>query len=351
MISTNNELRNLIKYLLKEEFIAIDTEFIWRKTYFPKLCLIQIGTTHSTFLIDTLTDIDLTILKPVLESKSIIKIFHAASHDIKILAHECKAYTAPIADTQLAAEFLGIIHQGSLQFILHHYQIASINKEEKLSDWSQRPLSSSQKNYAKNDVLHLIPCYKKMFTELEQSHRLEWFHEECQSFMDIKSYQYNTPSIAYKKVKNYKKLKPIEQYRLRELAHWRELISIQKNKIPRRLLSDESLIYLSTKKSLSSIDLKKIIKPSLITQDLHVLVKKITNNTVIKPKNKKVRIDKEQLNIFHNNLQKKAKELLIIPQLIASKKDIKQYLRQEPIISDKFNNGWRRNIISLIINS
>jgi ribonuclease D len=349
MISTNDELRELIKYLLKEEFIAIDTEFIWRNTYFPKLCLIQIGTKNSTFLIDTLTEIDLTLLKPVLESKSIIKIFHAASHDIKILAHESKANTAPIVDTQLAAEFLGIIHQGSLKYILNHYQIASINKEEKLSDWSQRPLSISQKNYATNDVLYLIPCYKKMLIELHKSKRLEWFHEECQFLMTIKSYQYNNPSIAYKKIKNYKKLTPIEQYKLRELAHWRELISIQKNKIPRRLLSDELLIHLSTKTSLSALYINKVIKPNLITQDLLAVIDKITNTTSIKPRNNKVKIDKEQLNIFHQNLQEKAKELLIIPQLIASKKDLKHYLQKDPIIFNKLHNGWRRNIISLII--
>lgn len=348
MINTTELLAELTVRLANEELIAIDTEFMWRNTYYPKLCLIQIATSNNTYLIDPLYGMDLSPLKEILEDKNIVKIFHAASHDIKILHREIGATTFPIFDTQIAAEFLGIIHQGSLKHLLSHLQIANIEKNEKLSDWSERPLSKAQQQYAKEDVKFLISCCSHLEEKLKEQQKLSWFYSESRYLIENELYQDSDPRLAYKKIKSSRKLKLEERYKLKKLAELRELVSRNKNKIPRRVISDEKLVYLSCLCNPTLQDLPNCLIKNT-TCNINLLIDDIlfTKNNIKVTKLKK--IDMDILDKMYSKLKILSDQLSIIPQLIASKKDLKLFLKNDPNISKKFNVNWRKRLIEQII--
>ena len=159
MITNSNDLQRIMPLLMAESMIALDTEFYWRNTYYPELCLIQIATTNHIYLIDALSaEINLQLLNPLFANKHTLKIMHAAENDIKILRHYLDCEFNGIFDTQIAMAFLGHDHQLSLSNTLTHLGFADLNKDEKMSDWRQRPLSSAQVAYATSDVVSLIQC-------------------------------------------------------------------------------------------------------------------------------------------------------------------------------------------------
>ena len=132
MITTNRELQQLINKIDSQPTLAIDTEFYWRYSYYPQLCLIQIATPDSIYLIDTMAKtLDLSILQPIFSNPSICKIMHAASNDIKILKHYVNATFNNIFDTQTAMAFLGYPHQMSLQNVLETLDLFDLDKHEK----------------------------------------------------------------------------------------------------------------------------------------------------------------------------------------------------------------------------
>jgi ribonuclease D len=357
MISSDPQLDQLVATLSQQTIIALDTEFMWRNTYFPKLCLIQIATVERSYLIDPLAPINLKKLKPILEDPKILKLFHAASHDIKILATEIGAKTSPVADTQMAAEFLGLIHQGSLQWILEHYTLASLSKKQKLSNWGKRPLTPSQLHYAEDDVTFLIPCYLKLKAALEATSRFEWFKEESKTLTQKKCYLYTDPDKAYLRISAHRKLKLPALQILKALTKWREQRAIKQNVILKNVLSDQSIIQLSmnppehqSELMLSNYALtsKQQLKSA---REIFTLLEKnkrlqtpVPIDTSVRP-----RINKEMLNMLHDKLQSQSKKLNIIPQLIASRSDLKAYLQNDHSQLTKFTCGWRSEIMLTLI--
>ena len=154
--------------LKKEPYIAVDTEFMWETTYYPQLCLIQIATVNNIYLIDALAGLDLSSLKPILENNNIEKIVHDGIHDLRILSTEIGAQFNNVFDTQIAAELLDIDFQISLANLLIYFDIATLDKSSKRSNWAKRPLSEKQISYAKNDVLYLITLTQTLKSRLTQ---------------------------------------------------------------------------------------------------------------------------------------------------------------------------------------
>ncbi|MGH1417768.1 MAG: ribonuclease D [Hyphomicrobiaceae bacterium] len=227
--------------LAKADFATIDTEFLREQTFWPQLCLIQMAGPDGEYIVDPLADgIDLAPFWLLMSDNSVVKVFHAARQDLEIIYSMSGGnMAAPVFDTQVAAMVCGFGDSISYVNLVKQITGANLDKSSRFTDWSRRPLSDKQLNYAMGDVTHLREVYLSLKSELEKNDRATWLDEEMSTLTSPKTYQ-SPPEEAWRRlklrVKNRKSLSV-----LIELAAWRETLA-QKQDIPRgRVLRDEAL--------------------------------------------------------------------------------------------------------------
>ena len=221
-------------------FITVDTEFIREKTYWPLLCLVQVGTEDEAVIIDALADgIDLAPLFSLMSDPDVLKVFHAARQDVEIFVHLSGQVPAPIFDTQIAAMVCGYGDSVGYERLVRDLAKQSIDKTMRFTDWSKRPLGKKQIDYALGDVTHLRKIYRTLSSRMEKSGREDWLSEEMDILTNIATYRIQ-PEDAWKRLKTRSR-KPKYLAAVRALAGWREKTA-QENDVPRnRILKDESL--------------------------------------------------------------------------------------------------------------
>ena len=242
IVETQAELQVVCRDLGKAELIAMDTEFLRVRTYYPKLCLLQMFSGQDVLCIDPLTvDLKVQQLNQLLLADDQIKILHAARQDIEVLYGVCGRAPRAVFDTQIAAAMLGLGDQIGYASLVEMVTGERLAKAHTRTDWCQRPLSSQQIEYAVDDVRFLLDIYRYLETELNKSGRLEWVFEECAPLSDPALYEAD-PADAYKRMSQGQKLEPPAQGILKELAIWRERTS-QKLDLPRNwVINDSALI-------------------------------------------------------------------------------------------------------------
>ncbi|MBU0655953.1 MAG: ribonuclease D [Gammaproteobacteria bacterium] len=241
------KLAALLTRLDKAEWVTLDTEFIREKTYYPRLCLIQIASSDTLACIDPLQIGDLTPFIDWLNEPQRLKVLHAAWQDMEIFHHLGDKVPAPLFDTQVAAAVLGLGDQLGYARLVEQLLGIPLDKSQSRTDWSRRPLSSKQLEYAIDDVRHLRDVYLLLREQLEKLGRLHWLDKPFQKLADPATYAVN-PRTVWERVKNVQILKPRQLAILRELAAWREERALHKN-IPRRwIISDEILVDLARMK-------------------------------------------------------------------------------------------------------
>ena len=247
LIKTNKELKEACKKLNKVKFITIDTEFIREKTYWSQLCLIQVCSGESEFIIDPLEeDIDLKPFIKILNKKSILKVFHSGRQDIEIFFKISGKIPSPIFDTQIAAMVCGFGDSVGYEKLVDKLLRKKIDKSSRFSNWAKRPLTNKQLNYAIGDVTHLFEIYPILNDALKEKKRTRWLDEELKILTSEDTYN-TDPQLAYKRLK-------IRGYDLKtrgvtfQLAKWREERA-QNNNIPRgRVIRDDIIYELSSMK-------------------------------------------------------------------------------------------------------
>lgn len=226
------------------DWIAIDTEFIREKTYFSKLCLIQIATPDHLACIDPLAIKDISALKHILYNPAITKVLHAAHQDQEIFYHLFGEAPAPIFDTQPAAAVLGVGDQIGYARLIETFLDVSLAKTQSRTDWSRRPLSEQQLEYAIDDVRYLREAYPIIRQQLQEQSRLDWLSSDFERYTQVATFE-PKPEHMWKRVKGHQRLKPLQLTIVQKLAIWRERLAIQKN-LPRRwLMSDDLIIDLA----------------------------------------------------------------------------------------------------------
>ncbi len=248
LITTQNELEIFCKQVENGAYITVDTEFIRDKTYFPRLCLVQIageGEGGATALIDPLAEgINLAPVFALLAKPDLVKVFHACRQDIEIFYLLAGAIPENIFDTQIAASVCGYGESVSYETLVNKIVGAELDKSSRFTDWAARPLSEKQLSYALSDVTHLRVIYEKLCVQLAASGRMLWIAEEHALLADPALYQAD-PASAWKRLK-YGSMRPKHLAALRELAQWRE-IEARKNDVPRgRIVKDEALVELAS---------------------------------------------------------------------------------------------------------
>ncbi len=254
LVETDAQLDKFLQRCACSSYMAIDTEFLREKTYYAKLCLIQIAIEDEVAIIDPLGIRDLTRMAPLLSDPHILKIFHASSQDIEILYHEIGVVPTPVFDTQVAAALLGKTQQASYASVVQSFCGVTLPKKDSYTDWSRRPLRSSQVEYAADDVIYLPRVYQAMMTQLEEKGRLHWLDAAFEELSNPVKYEID-PETRYRKLKRVNQLSQRQLAAAREFAAWRERRAQQAN-IPRKwIVSDEQIVEACRREAQSLDDL------------------------------------------------------------------------------------------------
>ncbi|MBV1795627.1 ribonuclease D [Siccirubricoccus sp. G192] len=241
LITTTADLAALCERLRHETFVTVDTEFMRERTYWPELCVVQLGGEQEVAVVDALApDLDLAPLGALLADRKVVKVFHAARQDIEIFLLKSDAVPTPLFDTQVAAMVAGFGDQVSYDQLCRALAGAQIDKAHRFSDWAARPLSPSQIAYAAADVTHLRKIYTALRNRLEREGRMEWVAQEMAVLDQPATYRVD-PETAWERLKARTGNRRFLGL-LRAVAAWRER-EAQRINIPRqRLVKDETLL-------------------------------------------------------------------------------------------------------------
>lgn len=241
LIADTQSLSALCERLAKSSVVTVDTEFIRERTYWPRLCLIQVAGEDEAACIDPLApEIDLEPFFVLMRNPDVLKVFHAARQDLEILMKLMGELPKSLFDTQIAAMVCGFGESVGYETLATKLAGAHVDKSTRFTDWSKRPLTERQVIYALNDVIPLRRVYRKLAAALERTGRAAWLDEEMAVLTDPATYVVE-PREAFLRIKSRTR-NPRFLAVLRELAAWREL-EAQRRDLPRqRVLRDETML-------------------------------------------------------------------------------------------------------------
>ena len=257
LITTDDQLRDFAARASRSEVLAIDTEFLREKTYFPRLCLLQMGTDDEQVAVDPFAVHDLAPVRELFSDPAITKVLHACSQDMEILLQWCGVLPRPLFDTQVAACLLGVNAQIGYGPLVEEYCGVSLPKTESLTDWSRRPLDDAQLRYALDDVRYLPAIWRTMRARLEGQGRLSWLDEDFAHASDAATYRHD-PREAYRRVKHVGSLQRRQLAVAREVAAWRDERAQALDRPRRWVLSDEVLVEVCRRCPSSALQLTRI---------------------------------------------------------------------------------------------
>lgn len=240
VIKDTDELARTCATIAQADFVAIDTEFMRESTFWPDLCLIQMAAADEEVIVDTLADgIDLEPFFELMADQGTTKVFHAARQDIEIVYHQAEIIPAPVFDTQIAAMVCGFGESVSYGMLVKKLLNEELDKSSRFTDWSRRPLTEKQLNYAIGDVTHLRDLYPHLRKRLEKNGRARWLDEEMATLTNPATYE-SHPEEAWKRLKMRVKSKKALAVMM-SLAEWREKEAQRQNVPRRRVLKDEAI--------------------------------------------------------------------------------------------------------------
>lgn len=251
-LSTQDQLDDFCERIAGEKVVAVDTEFLREKTYFPKLCLVQVGAGDVTAAIDPLLIEDLSPLARIFEDPTVTKVLHACGQDLEVVLDGMGCVCAPVFDTQLAAAFLGMRQQVSYGALVEAYCGVRLPKAESLTDWSRRPLDPEQLAYAEDDVRYLPGIYDRMISELASRDRLGWVAPEMEALSDPSRIR-RDPAEAYLRLRRSGSLTRRQLAVAREVCAWRERVAAERD-VPRKWVASDEVVVEVCKRTPGSLD-------------------------------------------------------------------------------------------------
>ncbi|MBR0403749.1 MAG: ribonuclease D [Eggerthellaceae bacterium] len=272
-IASQQELVAFVQRASSSSILAVDTEFLREKTYYPKLCLMQLATDDEIAIVDPFAVEDLKVLVPLFEDERIVKVFHAGHQDIEIIIYDLDCVPKPVFDTQVAAALLGQAQQIGYASLVHSICGVKLKKVDSFTDWSVRPLSDSQLSYAQEDVLYLPKMYEAMKNQLKEKGRLSWLEAEFAEMSDPSNYVADERE-RFRRLKHSTQLSRRQMAAAREIAAWRE-IEARKRNVPRKwVLTDEQIVEACKREPRKVDDLFMVrgIRERLTTKDARIVV-------------------------------------------------------------------------------
>ena len=354
-ITTTEELASFCDKAKAGHYVTVDTEFLRERTYYSKLCLVQLalpGEEGEAVLVDPLANgLSLAPLYDLFRHKGTVKVFHAARQDIEIFFVEGKAFPEPLFDTQIAAMVCGFGDQVGYETLVRKIAKQSLDKTSRFTDWSRRPLSEAQKTYALADVTHLRVIYEFLAKELQRTGRQKWVEEEEAVLLDPETYT-NRPEEAWMRVKtrtNSGRFLSI----VRELARFREEYAQTRN-VPRsRVFKDDALLELASTKPSTVEELGRsrlLLREGRKADIAEGILAAVKAGLAVRPEDyPKPDTSREQLQVntaladlLRVLLKAKSEEAGVAPKLIASSGDLDALAAGEKTVPAL--KGWRGEV-------
>lgn len=354
MIQTTEMLKEVCQRFATHPFMTVDTEFIREKTYYPELCLIQIASPEEAWCVDPLSPgLDLEPLFQLFLNPHVVKVFHAARQDIEIFYHLMHRVPTPLFDTQVGAMVCGYTDAVGYQQLVQDYLGIQLDKSQRYTDWSRRPLEPAQITYALHDVTYLRDVYLKMTEALAANNRRDWLTEEMAVLNNPATYDVDEETIWCKIKSPFKKEKQL--YVLSRLAAWREKTAKAKNRPRRYILSDEALLELTAASVKTPADFEKLrsfskgfSKSALADEVFHVLTEARSVPATAYPAGlteKKKTLSPSQRSLaelYRLLLDLSAAEFSVAPRIIASTEELGDLARGAKELACL--KGWRYQV-------
>lgn len=355
-IVDNQQLADICLDWLQAPFLAVDTEFIRTKTFYPEAGLIQVADAKACYLIDPLTISHWQPLIDVFTHPLVVKVFHACPEDLEVCRHVLGVFPEPLADTQLAAAYAGLGGGLGFQRLLEETLGMHLPKEETRSDWLSRPLSENQISYATADVYYLHKIYPKLMQSLKKLEREHWLNEDCERILK-NALEAEKPESYYTRIKQGWRLKPQELFLLKQLSLWREK-QARKEDIPRNHVIDGQVLWNVARFKVAHKE--GMLKSGMRSQQWHKYgeelvelvsqVLKIDSSAWPKPLNKPLSPEMAfQFKDLKNLVKERAEQLEVPAELLANKKSLEVLLRSGMMTQDyqlpPLLRGWRKEEI------
>ena len=353
LITETNKLIEVCERLSRESFLAIDTEFMRERTYYPQLCLIQIAGKDKAVTVDALVkEINLNPILDLMANNRITKVFHACRQDMEIFFNLNRQIPFPVFDTQIGAMVCGYGESVSYDKLVRQITGVQIDKSSRFTDWSHRPLSKQQLNYALSDVTHLRKVYESLLNQLEKNGRINWLNEEFQNVLSPKTYDIPLDQI-WKRLK-IKNGRPKFLILVRELCAFREKEAQNRN-IPRnRVIRDDVLLDIAARSPRSSVDLAKVrsLSPQFAEGRLGKSILRVVAEASNIPESDAPQLEKLNkpnpqkpalIELLKVLLKHKSEDNKVAQKLIASTADL-EAIAEDDNANVLALNGWRKDV-------
>lgn len=350
-IDTPDALAAFCEKLSGISWLAMDTEFLREKTYYPKFCLLQIAAGDRVACIDPLALPDLAPLAPILYDESIVKVLHSGRQDLEIFHLLYGKPPSPVFDTQLAAPLLGMNEQIGYAGLVQEVLGVHLGKTHSRTDWSRRPLSAEQLAYAADDAIYLGQAYLQIRPQLESMGRLAWLAQDFAELASPETYR-NPPELAWRRIGGVQHLKSKPLAVLQALAAWREETAREMD-LPRGwIVKDETLLDIARRLPKSVDDIKDIRGlPERFLQKHGAQICKIAQTALQKspqtldmkrPAGVKNADREALLDLLQAVVRLRAAENALNPSILAGRKDLEHLLDGES--QARLSVGWRKSM-------
>ena len=333
------------------DWVALDTEFIREKTFYPRLCLVQLAVPGYIACIDPLAIDELSPLFALLEDRSLTKVLHACSQDLEIFVQLTGAVPGPVFDTQVAAPLLGLPEQMGYGNFVREMLGVSLDKTQTRTDWSHRPLEQAQLAYAADDVRYLAEIYPNMRDTLDSQGRLGWLQAEFDALEQPDRYRH-APDQAWRRIRGLDRLRPKALSIAQLLANWRERLAQERN-LPRNwVLKDDALLDIARMAPDSMARLEKIRSLPVKTRERYgrQILERVREGLQREPeplppskrRDKPSAAEEALADLLQARLRMLADEYRINAASLASRKDLVALVQGEENIA--ILKGWRREM-------
>lgn len=354
MIETPDALAALAERLKAETAVAVDTEFVWDRTYYARLGLVQIGTAGGEcFLVDAVTIPDLSPLAGLLENPGLVKILHDAPQDLMILRKTTGGAAKNVFDTRLAAGFAGLASTLSLANLLMEALGVHLEKAHTRADWVKRPLKAEELEYAADDVLHL-PALAEWLRERAQAAGVAaWLDEEMKKYDEPGFHDEASPEEAFRRIRLYPPLPPRQLAVLRELAAWREREAQRADRPRKWILEDRELTAMAAALPKTVENLGGLVTNPKVIQRVGRDLLAAVEKGLVRPESecpeappppRRDKPFKQAVDDVLKQIQDKAARIPIDPQLVCSRGELAQRMQAnggETALDPANWTGWR----------
>jgi ribonuclease D len=353
LITSTAELRSFCETVARHPYVAVDTEFIRERTYWPQLCLVQVAVDGHAAAVDALADgIDLDPLFDLMRNQDVLKIFHSPGQDLSVFHTVMNSVPTPIYDTQTAAMVCGFGEQPAYATLVLELLGERVDKASQLTDWARRPLTDRQIEYAISDVTHLVKVYQMLRDRVEQSERSDWVEQETASLLNPSAY-ISEPDQQWKRIRIRRPTRKALAV-LREVAGWRERVAQSRNRPRAWIIRDDSLAEIAATQPLTAVQLERVrsVTPKLAEgrdgRDILEAVTRAVNLPEsdwpeLPARNGRNEASDTLVAVLQALLKIRADQNGVATGLVANRKDLELIARDDEA-DVRALSGWRREV-------